>query len=138
MGSCFVLVERRSSSWLIVLTNITRTSSSSSPYVNWILSSVSAIRVVQIALILLLLLFRRYLGISRSNVVFGIALGFGLFALANLLIVGVIRFVGVTGVIPGQINSLAYLVASVIWLIYMARGSTPCLDEISVKPTGGI
>ncbi len=111
-------------SGVIVLMTFARGPSPQGPYANWISSSVSATRVAQCALILFLLLFRRHLGISRGHVIFGIALGFGIFAAVNMLIASGIRFNGLTHGILWQVNSLAYLLASVVWLTYTLRGST--------------
>jgi hypothetical protein len=91
---------------------------------DWLLSAVSATRVAQCALILLLFCFRKYLGISFSSMAYGIALGFGLFAATNMLVAGITRFAGPSHMLLSQINSTAYLTASLIWLAYSMCGST--------------
>jgi hypothetical protein len=90
---------------------------------DWMLSAVSATRVAQCTLILLLFCFRKYLGISFSSMVYGIALGFGLFAATNMLVAGSIRFAGPSHMLLSEINSTAYLTASLIWLAYSMLGS---------------
>ena len=45
-----------------------------------------SVRIVQVGLILFLLLFSRFLGVSRKQVSFGISLGFGLFAGVELML----------------------------------------------------
>ena len=99
-------------------------------YGSWIHSGVSASRVAQCALILLLFFFRKYLGISRGNVVFGIALGFGLFAAVNMVVFGEWRHHYDMARALSRVNSLTYLVATLIWLAYALRGSTqPDVDQ---------
>jgi hypothetical protein len=89
---------------------------------NWTLSAVSATRFVQCGLFLLLLLFHRYLGISHHSVMFGIALGFVLFALVSMVMVSEARQ-ALDGRTLSLINSLAYCSTTLIWLIYVIRGS---------------
>ena len=50
-----------------------------------ILLAERSVRLMQCGLVFFLLLFSEYLGISRRNLLFGIALGFGLFASVNML-----------------------------------------------------
>ena len=89
----------------------------------WVFSAVSATRLAQCGLFLLLLVFGRYLGISRRNVIFGIALGFVLFAVVNMLIMGRAgEFLD--GRRLSEINIIAYSCTTFIWLFYVARGST--------------
>jgi hypothetical protein len=92
------------------------------PYIGWILSCESALRIAQVALILFFIVIRRYLGIARRNVPYGIALGFGFYAAVNLLVIEGIRH-RLPGLVTRHINSAAYLVATVIWLFYAWRGS---------------
>ena len=91
--------------------------------VTWILSTISILRLAQCALILLLLLFRNYLGISRDNVILGIALGFGWYAAVNMLITGVFSHYHNIAPLLRHVNALAYFVATLIWLGYVLRGS---------------
>ncbi len=91
--------------------------------VTWILSADSTLRLAQCALILLLLLFRNYLGISRGNVVFGIALGFVWYAAVNMLVAEAFHHHHNISSFLRQANALAYFVATLIWLGYVLRGS---------------
>ena len=75
-------------------------------------------------MILLLLCFRKHLGVSLGSIDFGIALGFGLFAATNMLIMGIARVAGQYHTALSQINVFAYLAASLIWLAYARRGCT--------------
>lgn len=83
-----------------------------------LLSLERSVRVMQCGLVLFLLMFSRYLGISRRHRSFGIALGFGIFAAVELAVFG-LR-------VSGQVNSTALSVASMtsydfavaMWLFY--------------------
>ena len=50
------------------------------PLVQCVMTLQSSVRLVQFGLILFLILFSRFLGVSRRQLTFGIALGFGFFA----------------------------------------------------------
>jgi hypothetical protein len=85
-----------------------------------------SVRLVQCGLILFLLLFARFLGVSRRQQSFGIALGFGLFASVELMLIvlnaGSYLNVGRASLI----NTATYDVAIVVWLTYMlARSAAP-------------
>lgn len=77
-----------------------------------------SVRLVQCGLILFLLLFSGFLGVSRKQSSFGIALGFGLFAFVELVLlalhsggylsVGTVNFV----------NPAVYGFALLVWLAY--------------------
>src|SRR5580698_9212346 len=56
-----------------------------SPLVHAITTLHRSVRIVQVGLILFLLLFSRFLGVSKRQISFGIALGFGLFAGVDLM-----------------------------------------------------
>jgi hypothetical protein len=80
-----------------------------------------SVRMMQCGLVFFLVLFSEYLGISRRHVLFGIALGFGLFASINMLYTTAVShgsFVPVQVLRP--INSAVYVVSVLIWLGYTA------------------
>jgi hypothetical protein len=80
-----------------------------------------SVRMMQCGLVFFLLLFSEYLGISRRHVLFGIALGFGLFASVNILYVtAVAHGTFVPKFVLRQINSAVYVVSVLIWLGYTA------------------
>ena len=88
---------------------------------NGILVVQRSVRLMQCGLVFFLLLFSEYLGISRRHVLFGIALGFGIFASVSMLMLAAVShgtFVRVS--ILRQINSAAYVIAALIWLGYTA------------------
>jgi hypothetical protein len=57
-----------------------------SPLVHAVTTLQRSVRIVQLGLILFLVLFSRFLGVSRKQVSFGISLGFGLFAGVELML----------------------------------------------------
>jgi len=77
-----------------------------------------SVRVVQLGLILFLLLFSRFLGVSRKQVSFGISFGFGLFAGVELLLIAVSSGGLVTHDHFNLINMATYNVAILVWLGY--------------------
>ena len=88
---------------------------------NGILLVQRSVRLMQCGLVFFLLLFSEYLGISRRHVLFGIALGFGIFASVSMLVAAAVAhgtFVHVSHL--RQINSAAYAISTLIWLGYTA------------------
>jgi hypothetical protein len=77
-----------------------------------------SIRIVQLGLILFLLLFSRFLGVSRKQVAFGISLGFGLFAGVELMLMALSSGGFVTHENFNLINMLTYNLAIFVWLGY--------------------
>ncbi|MFY9845489.1 MAG: hypothetical protein WA718_09645 [Terriglobales bacterium] len=77
-----------------------------------------SVRIVQIGLILFLLLFSRFLGVSRKQASFGISLGFGLFAGVDLMMYA-LHSGGLVGQsVLNLANMIAIVVAIFIWLGY--------------------
>ncbi len=91
-----------------------------SPLLHALTTLQRSVRIVQFGLILFLLLFSRFLGVSRKQVSFGISLGFGLFAGVELLLVALNSggFVGQRVLNP--INLVTYILAIFIWIGYAA------------------
>jgi hypothetical protein len=78
-----------------------------------------SVRLMQCGLVFFLLLFSEYLGISRRHVLFGIALGFGLFASVHMLVATGMSHPGIIHTrVLNRINCAAYDVAALIWLGY--------------------
>lgn len=78
-----------------------------------------SVRLMQCGLVFFLLLFSEYLGIARRSLVFGISLGFGVFAAINMLVTtGISHHFKVHVAILRQVNSLGWLIALGIWLGY--------------------
>jgi hypothetical protein len=69
-------------------------------------------------MVLFLLFFARYLGVSRRQHSFGIALGFGAFAFVELSLIAYSAGYHVTEIAVGLANMIAYNCALIIWLSY--------------------
>jgi hypothetical protein len=94
-----------------------------SPLVQGTLISQRCVRVIQCGLVLFLLVFSRYLGVSWRQHSFGIALGFGGFASIELALVAlwVGRFI--TYATKDLVNMAAYNCAILIWFCYVVTKS---------------
>jgi hypothetical protein len=78
-----------------------------------------SLRLMQCGLVFFLLLFSEYLGIPHRSFLFGISLGFGLFAAINMLVVSGVNHRGILSrATLSQINSAAYLLTVMIWFGY--------------------
>jgi hypothetical protein len=79
------------------------------------------VRMAQLALALLMVTLGAVVGIPRRNLIFGIAAGFGLFALVNF---GVMTLLShrtlLNKVTLSRVNSAAYVICTFIWLAYVA------------------
>jgi hypothetical protein len=89
-----------------------------SPLVHAITTLQRSVRIVQLGLILFMLLFASFLGVSRKQVSFGISLGFGLFAGVELMLMalnsgGFLRMANLN-----LINMVTYVLAILVWLGY--------------------
>ena len=81
------------------------------------------LRALQILLFLGLIFFRNSLKLSCRSVTFGLAFGFGVFAIANVLVAVALSHRGVLNAVTlSEINGVAYLGAVAIWLLYVAFG----------------
>ena len=89
-----------------------------SPLVHAVTTLQRSVRIVQLGLILFLLLFSRFLGVSRKQVSFGISLGFGLFAGVDLMMYVLNSGGFVRQALFNLINMSAYNLAIFVWLAY--------------------
>lgn len=98
---------------------------------NGILLVQRSVRLMQCGLVFFLLLFSEYLGISRRHLVFGIALGFGIFASVSMLYAtAVAHATFLHASVLRQINSAGYTIAVMIWLGYTALA--PARSSVAV------
>jgi hypothetical protein len=88
------------------------------PLVHALTTLQRSVRIVQLGLILFLVLFSRFLGVSKRQVSFGIALGFGLFAGVDLMMYALNSGGFVRQGIFNLVNMSAYNLAIFIWLGY--------------------
>ncbi|MFZ1157656.1 MAG: hypothetical protein WAO10_07740, partial [Candidatus Sulfotelmatobacter sp.] len=88
------------------------------PWMQAIITSQRCVRIVQVGIVLLLLIFARYLGVSRKQQSFGIALGFGGFALVELGLLA--SWVGghLGSLSANLVNMSAYNASLLIWFGY--------------------
>jgi len=98
--------------------SVSTNSSDTAPWIQAITTAQRCVRIIQVGMVLFLLFFARYLGVSRRQYSFGIALGFGCFAMVELSIVA--SWVGdhLNNLSMGLVNMTAYNVTLLIWLGY--------------------
>ncbi len=89
-----------------------------SPLVHAVTTLQRSVRIVQLGLILFLLLFSRFLGVSRKQFSFGTSLGFGLLAGVDLMMYVLISGGFVKQAMFNLINMSAYGLAIFVWLGY--------------------
>lgn len=89
-------------------------------WVQAIITTQRCVRIIQVGMVLFLLLFAHYVGISRRQHSFGIALGFGAFAVIELVLIA--SWVGQHLGDPWMsiINMTAYNGSLLVWLGYVA------------------
>jgi len=84
------------------------------------------VRIIQCGLILFLLFFSRHLGVSKRQLSFGIALGFGSFASVELLILALVSGgqIHLRGLTLSAINTAAYSLSILTWIAYASLKPT--------------
>ena len=88
------------------------------PLVHAVTTLERSVRLAQFGLILFLLLFSRFLGVSRKQTSFGIALGFGLFAGVDLMLLALKSGDFLPNAPADLIHMAAYNVAIGAWFAY--------------------
>ena len=91
-----------------------------SPWIQAIITSQRCVRIIQVGMVMFLLFFAQYVGVSRKQHSFGIALGFGTFAMIELILI--CSWVGNHLGDPWMsiINMTAYNASLTMWLTYVA------------------
>ena len=89
-----------------------------SPLVHAVTTLQRSVRIVQLGLILFLLLFSRFLGVSRKQVSFGISLGFGLFAGVELMLMALNSGGFVKQGSLNLVNMVTLILAILVWCGY--------------------
>ena len=83
-----------------------------------------ASRIFQLVLLMGFVLFQAWLRITARSFVYGIVLGFGLFAFINMLVAAAASHrTWISSAALSRINSLSYFIATLIWLAYAVYGS---------------
>lgn len=100
--------------------SVSTNSSDFSPWMQAIVTSQRCVRMIQVGMVLFLLFFAQYVGVSRRQHSFGIALGFGSFAVIELILIS--SWVGshLDGPWISIANMTAYNSSLLLWLGYVA------------------
>jgi hypothetical protein len=100
--------------------SVSTNSAEMAPWVQAIITSQRCVRIIQVGMVLFLLFFAHYVGISRRQQSFGIALGFGSFAVIELVLI--CSWVGnhLGGPWMSILNMAAYNGSLAVWLGYVA------------------
>jgi hypothetical protein len=102
--------------------------------VNFELEIENCLRIIQIGLLLTLFAFTSYLALNWSHYVLGIAVGYGLYAAANLAIHVSVLYVGKAYYYFSLLDAGAFSCTVIIWLAYLWRsksGTPPDLPPSS-------
>lgn len=98
--------------------SVSTNSSDTPPWIQAIVTAQRCVRIIQVGMVLFLLSFARYLGVSRRQHSFGIALGFGSFSFVELALVASWAGNHLGTRWMSIINMSAYNATLVIWLGY--------------------
>src|SRR5579862_4798392 len=103
--------------------SVSTNSPQTSPLIQAIITSQRCVRMIQVGMVLFLLFFAHYVGVSRRQHSFGIALGFGSFAVIELLLIS--SWIGnhLGGIWMSVVNMVAYNGSLMVWLGYVVLKS---------------
>jgi hypothetical protein len=111
---------------MLLVAAVVSVSAGTSQTAPWVLAITTAqrcVRIMQVGMVLFLLFFARYLGVSRLQRSFGIALGLGVFAAVELTLVASWAGHHLHNVVLNLVNMAAYNASLLIWLAYMLAKS---------------
>jgi hypothetical protein len=108
---------------MLLVAGVVSVSTNSSEFAPWmqaIITSQRCVRIIQVGMVLFLLFFAHYVGVSRRQHSFGIALGFGSFAVIELVLI--CSWVGnhLGGAWVSVLNMTAYNASLLVWFGYVA------------------
>jgi hypothetical protein len=103
--------------------SVSTNSSDVPPWMQAIITAQRCVRIVQVGMVLLLLVFSQYLGLSRRQHSFGIALGFGSFAVIELALISSLVGNHLGHPWMSMVNMAAYNATLMVWLGYVAAKS---------------
>jgi hypothetical protein len=106
---------------MLLVAGVVSVSTSSTELAAWVQAIMTAqrcVRIIQVGMVLFLLFFARYLGVSRRQHSFGIALGFGTFAVVELALIASWAGDHLGNTAMNLINMGAYNITLLIWLGY--------------------
>ncbi len=119
---------------LSIVTAFSSQQASTDRVVSAVLAFDRSVRVMQCGLFLLLMVLCRFLRNCWRQHVFGIALGFGVFASIELMLVSIVMHYGDGPVaIVSLVKSAAYNAVTLFWIISLRRQSQS-IPEIDVAP----
>lgn len=100
--------------------SVSTNSSELAPLMQAIVTLQRCVRMIQVGMVMFLLFFSQYVGVSRRQHSFGIALGFGSFAVIELILIS--SWVGshLDGPWMSIVNMMAYNSSLLLWLGYVA------------------
>ena len=100
--------------------SVSTNSSEIAPRMQAVITAQRCVRIIQVGMVLFLLFFAHYVGVSRRQRSFGIALGFGSFAMVELVLVAswVGNHLGNPSI--SMVNMAAYNVSLMVWFGYVA------------------
>jgi len=100
--------------------SVSTNSSDMSPLMQAVVTLQRCVRMIQFGMVLFLLFFSQSFGVSRRQHSFGIALGFGSFAVIELILIS--SWVGshLDGPWMSMVNMMAYNSSLLLWLGYVA------------------
>jgi len=110
--------------------SVSTNSSDTVPWVQAIMTAQRCVRIIQVGMVLFLLSFARYLGVNRRQHSFGIALGFGSFAVVELALIASWAGEHLSNLSMSLVNMAAYNITLCIWLSYTLAKS-PARDAAS-------
>ncbi len=111
---------------MLLVAGVVSVSTNSTEMPAWMQAIVTAqrcTRIIQVGMVLFLLFFAHYMGVSRRQQSFGIALGFGSFAIVELVLIA--SWVGnhLGNPYMSMVNMAAYNSSLLVWLGYCAMKS---------------
>jgi hypothetical protein len=123
---------------LLLLLSIVNAFSNQQTNADKVVSAVLAfdrsVRVMQCGLVFLLMILCRFLRNCWRQHVFGIALGFGIFASIELMLVSVVMHFGDGPVaLVSLVKSAGYNAVTLLWIMYLKR-QKESIEEIEVAP----
>lgn len=100
--------------------SVSTNSSQMPPWEQAIVTSQRCVRIIQVGMVLFLLFFSHYVGVSRRQHSFGLALGFGSFAIVELILIS--SWIGnhLSFGTSSLLNMTAYNATLLLWLGYVA------------------
>jgi hypothetical protein len=100
------------------------------PWMQAIMTAQRCVRIIQVGMVLFLLFFAHYLGVSRRQRSFGIALGFGSFAVVELALLASLVGNHLGNPWMSMVNMGAYNLSLGVWIGYIVMKS-PVRDNVS-------